>query len=63
MLQSNILPSSSGSRCKPYKRPADLAVFLGLFFGPEDGSDIFLQNINLLSTHFMAVYPRRQNIS
>jgi hypothetical protein len=32
---------------------------LGLFFGPEDGGDIFLLNVGLLSTDHMTLYPRR----
>jgi hypothetical protein len=34
---------------------------LGLFFDPEDGGDMFLRNINWLSTDYTALYPRRQN--
>jgi hypothetical protein len=31
----------------------------GLFFDPEDGSDMFFQNFGWLSTEYMALYPRR----
>jgi hypothetical protein len=30
------------------------------FIYPEDGGDIFLQNIDWLSTEYMVLYPRRQ---
>jgi hypothetical protein len=36
---------------------------LGLFFDPEDGGDMFLQNVSRLSTDYAALYPRRQNSS
>jgi hypothetical protein len=32
---------------------------LGLIFDPEDGGDIFLQNIHSLSTVYTALYSRR----
>jgi hypothetical protein len=37
------------------------AFLLGLFFDPEDGSDMLLRNVGLLSTDYTALYPRRQN--
>jgi hypothetical protein len=36
---------------------------LGLFFDPEDGGDMFLQNASWLSTDYTALYPRRLNSS
>jgi hypothetical protein len=36
---------------------------LGLFFDPEDGNDIFLQNVDSLSTDYTTFYPRRQHSS
>jgi hypothetical protein len=30
-----------------------------LFFNPEDGGDMFLRNVDLLSTDYTALYPRR----
>jgi hypothetical protein len=36
---------------------------LGLFFKPEDGSDISLPNLGRHSIGYMALYPRRQNSS
>jgi hypothetical protein len=32
---------------------------LGSFFDPDDGGDMFLQNVDLLSTDYTALYPRR----
>jgi hypothetical protein len=29
------------------------------FFDPEDGDDMFLRNVGLNSTDYMASYPRR----
>jgi hypothetical protein len=34
---------------------------LGLFFDPEDGGDMFLQNVYQLSTNYTALYPGRYN--
>jgi hypothetical protein len=36
---------------------------LGLFFDPEDGGNIFIQNASCLSTNYTALYPRRENFS
>jgi hypothetical protein len=40
------------------KQTFDTGIMLSLFFCPEDGGDIFLRN-GLLSTDYMALYPRR----
>jgi hypothetical protein len=32
---------------------------LGLFFDPEDGSDMFLRNVGWLSTDYKTLHPRR----
>jgi hypothetical protein len=32
---------------------------LGLFIDPEDGNDMFLQNISSFSMGYTALYPRR----
>jgi hypothetical protein len=34
---------------------------LGLFFDPEDGVDVSLQNIDWLSLNHMTLYPTREN--
>jgi hypothetical protein len=33
---------------------------LGLFFDPEDGGDMFLQNVDWLSTYYTTLNPRSQ---
>jgi hypothetical protein len=33
--------------------------FLLSLFDPEEGSDIFIRNVSLLSTDYTALYPRR----
>jgi hypothetical protein len=33
---------------------------LGLFFGPENGGDMFLRNVGWLLTDYTTLYPRRQ---
>jgi hypothetical protein len=60
-------PPSSGSNNKLSKKPAELlstcfhgGFLLGLFFYPEDESDMFLRNVGWLS---MALYPRRDIFS
>jgi hypothetical protein len=35
----------------------------GLFFNPEDGGYMYLQNANWLSMDYVALYPRRHNSS
>jgi hypothetical protein len=36
---------------------------LGLFFEPEGGGDMLLQNVSWLSTDYTALHPRGQNSS
>jgi hypothetical protein len=37
------------------------AVFLlGLFFDPADVGDMFLRNVDCLSTDYTAIYPRKK---
>jgi hypothetical protein len=36
---------------------------LVLLFDPEDGGNMFLQNVGLLSPDYTALYPRSQNSS
>jgi hypothetical protein len=40
------MPTSSGSKNKPGKKPVLHADFLlGLFYDPEDGGDMFFRNM------------------
>jgi hypothetical protein len=39
------------------------AFLLGLFFGTENGSDMFFWNVGWIWTDYMALHPRRQNSS
>jgi hypothetical protein len=52
---------------RPYVQNASYlfqaCFLLGLFFGPEDWSDMFHRNVGWLSTDYMKSYPRRENIS
>jgi hypothetical protein len=58
------------SRKKAEKSDASFASYLphtcflfGLFFETEDGGDMLLRNFGGLPTHYMALYPKRQNCS
>jgi hypothetical protein len=43
----------------PYKSGIKSGFLLDLFFNPEDGGYMLLQNISLFSTDCTALYPRR----
>jgi hypothetical protein len=58
MFRRNMLPPSSGSKSKPNTKPAEAGGKLRLLFVPEDGSNMFLQNIRL-SLNCMSLKPRR----
>jgi hypothetical protein len=50
MFQKNILLPPSGSKSKPSKKPArSKQQAVGLLFDPEDGGNIFFQNVGLLT--------------
>jgi hypothetical protein len=53
-------PPSSGSTSKTSKKPvrSTCQTELGLHISPEDGGNIFLQNISL-SLNYMALQPKR----
>jgi hypothetical protein len=62
----NISPLSSGSKSKKRKKPAEVELsllptsasfLLGLFFDPEYGGDMFLQNTGL-SPNYTVLQPR-----
>jgi hypothetical protein len=56
---------NSGNTCYysiKFSRASSLhhaGFLLGLFFYPEDGGNMFLQNISWFSVGYMALYPRR----
>jgi hypothetical protein len=55
---------SSGSKNKPSKKACYMlhaGFLLGLFFHPEDGGNLLLQNIGWLSVDYMELCPKRQN--
>jgi hypothetical protein len=65
-------PPSSGLKNKASKKSVGKQVasrafhagfLLGLFFDPEDGDGMFLQNVSSLSMDYMALYPRGLNSS
>jgi hypothetical protein len=51
MLQGKISP--------PRQEAELLATDFRLLFGREDGGDVFLLNVDWLSLHYTALYPRR----
>jgi hypothetical protein len=55
----NMLPTSSGLKRKPSKKPVQSRQHLK----PEEGGNIFFQNTGSFSMDYMALYPRRQGIS
>jgi hypothetical protein len=57
MFWRNISPLSSGSKNKPiYQHESRWQAQL---FNPEDGGDVFLQNIVCLSVDYTVLYSRR----
>jgi hypothetical protein len=67
-FHTNMLPLFSGSKNKPSmkaggKQSSHASVSRGLFFEPEYGGDMFLQNVGRLSTNYTALYPRRHNFT
>jgi hypothetical protein len=55
MFRGNISHSFSGSKSKPCKKSASVwwlllaGLLIGLVFDPEDGGDMFLQNVGFPS--------------
>jgi hypothetical protein len=66
LLGKNISPPSSGSKSKPSKKPTwsmrkqsllHTGFLFRIFFGPEDGGDMFLRKVNWLSTDYQEIEP------
>jgi hypothetical protein len=56
-----MMPPSSGSKNEPSKKTSACYLlragfFLDLFFDPEGGGDIFLENVGLFSMDYRALY-------
>jgi hypothetical protein len=54
MFRMNTSPPSSFAFCLLHA-----GFLLGLFFNPEDGSDMFLRNVSRLSANYTSLYYRR----
>jgi hypothetical protein len=70
MFWRNMFLPYSRSKNKPSKKPASRARYLahagllfGFFFDPENGGNMFLQNVGRLLMDYMALYPRKYNSS
>jgi hypothetical protein len=53
-----MLPQFSELKSNPSKKPVSSRQHLQ----PEDGSNMFLQNISRFSRYYMALYHRKQDI-
>jgi hypothetical protein len=62
-FRRNMSPPFSGSKNKPSKILAcylfNAGFFLGVSFNPEVEGDIFLRNVDIYSTDYTKLYPRR----
>jgi hypothetical protein len=47
--------------CNPLKVKQSCRLLLGIFFDPEDGGDMFLQNVGCPSMDYTALYIRSDN--
>jgi hypothetical protein len=57
----DITPCSSSRviRMAEFATCFHAGFMLGLFFDPEDGSDMFVGSVHWLSTEYTALHPRR----
>jgi hypothetical protein len=55
-ISKSIKPARS--RCCSVCHLLHSGFLLGLFFDPENGSDMLLRNIDCLSTNYLALYPK-----
>jgi hypothetical protein len=60
-LSEIILWNKCREASDSYLRQA--GFLLHLMFGPEDGGDMFLRNVSLLSTDYAVLYPRKYSSS
>jgi hypothetical protein len=58
----DIMPCSPLAGLHPLSCFVLVSFLLGSHFNPEDGGDMYLQNVGWLSTNYMAIYPRRKKI-
>jgi hypothetical protein len=58
--KTRVQAYSKPSTCFPTNMAAHTCFCIGLCYGPEDGGDIFLRNVQWLSTECTALHPRTQ---
>jgi hypothetical protein len=53
--------SQTRNQCKSrwQEEGSHTGFLLGILFDPDDGGDIFLQNVGRLSTDYMTLYPTK----
>jgi hypothetical protein len=62
-LQGRIIGQARSQHKSLFATYFHAGFLLGLFFDPEDGGEMFLRNVSLLSKDYTALYPIWQNSS